>query len=169
MKMLRPIAHESWVRELPISRMVRPRHPAHRAKYLFWRIITPVHPKVRAVAERIGIRRERFVAPDSTGRQRFLIGMLAPGYTARDIAAHLIGQGYGNHFVAWQDDGQVLSLRLVEDFAHQYHLRVFEDGEIRGHYEYTPECYPIRHVRSIGQEDRREVFYKHLGRFIVRA
>ena len=157
------------MRELPHSRMVRPKRAAHRAKYLLWRVITPVHPKMRAVAERIGIRRERFVEPERSGRQRFLIGTVAPGYGARDIAERLIALGYGNHFVAWQDEGQVLSLRFVEDFTHQYHLRVFEDGEIRGHYEFTPECHPIRHVRSIGQEDRRTVFYEHLGRLIIPA
>lgn len=36
--------------------------------------------------------------------------------------------------------------------------RVFADGEVRGHYEYTPECAPLSHMKKIGMEDRRHEF-----------
>jgi hypothetical protein len=53
------------------------------------------------------------------------------------------------------------------DFKHQYHLRVFKDGEVRGHYEYTPECHPIWHLQKVGQEPRREELLGFLGDWIV--
>jgi hypothetical protein len=55
----------------------------------------------------------------------------------------------------------------VRDFRHQYHIRVFEDGEIRGHFEYTPECYPILHMKAVNQVDCRTEFMKVIGDRIV--
>ena len=81
--------------------------------------------------------------------------------------SHCILKGYGNHFVAWREKGEVVSLRYTTDFAYQYHLRVFEDGEVRGHFEYTPECYPISHMKMVGLEDRRHIFFEHLEDKIV--
>ena len=160
---------ESWLQELPAARMPKPQKAAHRAKYLLWRFITPVHPKMRRVAERAGLRSERFAQHERPGRQKFLLGTLAPGVSVRALVDHLVKLGYGNHFVAWHDAGQIVSLRLVEHFTHQYHVRIFNDGEVRGHYEFTPECHPLRHLVADKQEDRRDVFYEQLGSLIVRA
>lgn len=156
-----------WIKELPRSKIMYPHRPTQRAKYALWRIMTPITPVVRNAAERVGFRKRYVRHPQ--GRQNFLLGHIAPGISHRDIVEHLIGQGYGNHFLAWRDDGQVISLRLLENFVYQYHLRIFADGEVRGHYEFTPECYPLRHLRAVGQIDRREVFYRHLGNKIVRT
>ena len=102
------------------------------------------------------------------GKQRYHIGWLAPGKDLEKMKKHLHDEwGFGNHFIAWVDDGQVLSWRKLIDFKHQYHLRVFEDGEIRGHFEYTPEAHPIYHFKEIGEVDRREDFLKFLGEFAV--
>src|SRR3989344_3676516 len=80
------------------------------------------------------------------GRQKYHIGYLKPGKTLEELKNHLHDEwGFGNHFVAWSDDSQVLSWRKLADFYHQYHLRIFSDGEIRGHFEYTPEGHPIAH------------------------
>lgn len=160
---------ESWVKGLPASRMVYPRQLAERTKYAFWSLYTPIHPAVRNAAESIGIKRERFVVPEKKGRQRYLLGTIAPGQSVREFISHCVERGYGNHFVAWRDEGEIVSLRYVENFTHQYHLRIFQDGEVRGHYEYTPESYPIRHIRAVGQQDRRHVFYEHLGDRILRT
>jgi hypothetical protein len=102
------------------------------------------------------------------GRQPYHLGWLAPGKTLKDLEKHLHEKwGFGNHFVAWTDNGQVLSWRKLESFDYQYHLRVFKDGEIRGHYEYTPESKPVAHFTEIDEQARIEEFRKFLGNYIV--
>lgn len=102
------------------------------------------------------------------GRQPYHIGWLAPGKTLDELEKHLNKEwGFGNHFIAWSDNGQVLSWRKLESFDNQYHLRVFKDGEIRGHYEYTPESKPIEHFEEVKEEERLDDFKKFLGSYIV--
>jgi len=102
------------------------------------------------------------------GRQPYHIGWLAPGKTLEELEKHLNTEwGFGNHFVAWKDNGQVLSWRKLESFDYQYHLRIFKDGEMRGHYEYTPESKPLEHFVEIKEEAREEDFRKFLGNYIV--
>lgn len=102
------------------------------------------------------------------GRQPYHIGWLAPTKTLKELENHLHDHwGFGNHFVAWTDTGQVLSWRKLESFDLQYHIRIFEDGEIRGHHEYTPESKPIEHFVEINEEERMEDFKKFLGEFMV--
>lgn len=140
--------------------MVYPERLHHRIKYYFWLAYTPYHPLVRDGALRLRLIRRR-------GRQPFLLGTIAPGVSIEEFVRFLIEKGYAYHRVAWEDDGELVSLRYVEDFAYQYHIRVFEDGEVRGHYEYTPECYPLKHLREIGQEDRRERFLALFGTMLI--
>lgn len=102
------------------------------------------------------------------GRQRYHIGYLAKGKTLAELKRHLHTKwGFGNHFVAWPDEGQVLSWRKLADFQDQYHLRVFEDGEIRGHYEYTPEAHPIDHFEEKNETFHKKQFLKFLGEFVT--
>jgi hypothetical protein len=152
-----------WARFLPRSRMVYPNTWRKRLKYAFWRFYTPFHPYLRDAALAVGI------VWQTPGRQKFLLGTIAPGYTLQDVTQHFIDRGYANHFVAWEDEDEVLSLRHVENFEYQYHIRIFKDGEIRGHYEYTPECHPMWHMQEVGLEDRREHFYTLLGEKITPA
>ncbi len=149
-----------WVHELPSSRMVFPETFWQRAKYMFWRFYTPYHPLVRDTALALGIVHH-------AGRQHYLIGRIAPEHTLQGVIAFLISQGFANHFIAWKDDGEVVSLRFVADFSHQYHIRLFIDGEVRAHYEYTPECRPIYHLTEVGQESRREFFTDLLKGIII--
>lgn len=101
-------------------------------------------------------------------RQKYHLGWLAPGKTLASLEKHLHEEyGFGNHFVAWSDEGQVLSWRKLVDFDHQYHLRVFCDGEIRGHYEYTPESKPIDHFTEVNEQPRLKDFHAFLGSFMV--
>ncbi len=101
------------------------------------------------------------------GRQPYHIGWLAKGKTLEDLEKHLHENwGFGNHFVAWEDNGQVLSWRKLESFQKQWHLRIFSDGEIRGHYEWTPEDKPVEHFIEIGEEERHEDFKKFLGEYL---
>ncbi|MCX6757387.1 MAG: hypothetical protein NTZ44_00685 [Candidatus Nomurabacteria bacterium] len=102
------------------------------------------------------------------GRQKYHIGWLAHGRTLEELKKHLHQKwGFGNHFVAWTDDGQVLSWRKLLDFQDQYHLRVFSDGEIRGHYELTPEAHPIAHFEEKGETHCQKEFVKFLGDFVT--
>lgn len=104
------------------------------------------------------------------GRQRYHIGWLAEGKTLEQLKQHLHGKwGFGNHFVAWPDEGQVLSWRKLENFQLQYHLRVFQDGEIRGHHEYTPEAHPVAHFDEKGEDFHRKEFLKFLGEFVTQT
>ena len=103
------------------------------------------------------------------GRQPYHIGWLAPGKTLEELEKHLHNEwGFGNHFIAWKDNGQILSWRKLESFDEQYHLRVFKDGEIRGHYEYTPESKPVAHFTEINEQERPDEFKKFLGNYIVK-
>ena len=103
-------------------------------------------------------------------RQPFHLGYLAPGKTIEDLKNRLSKEhGFGNHFVAWTDPEQVLSWRKLESFKYQYHIRVFSDGEIRGHHELTPEAAPLRHLIALGEQPRSEDFSRFLGDVMTKA
>ncbi len=138
--------------------MVFPDRLNNRAKYFFWRVYTNFHPYVRDVATVLGIIRHG-------GRQPFLLGSIKK-YSSKTFIEHLIKIGYGNNFVAWHDDDEIVSLRLTDGFLRQYHVRIFADGAVHGHYEYTPEAYPIRHINQIGFEDRKNDFFEQFGDMI---
>lgn len=133
-----------------------------RIKNFIWHKIYFVFPRVQRA-----LLRSHVVWHDK-GRQHFHIGWLAPHKSLKDLENHLHKKwGFGNHFVAWTDDGQVLSWRKLVDFDHQYHIRVFSDGEIRGHYEYTPESKPIAHFTEVDEEAKRKEFHKFLDGYVV--
>lgn len=152
----------TWKESLPSSRIVRPESGMDLFKYIIWRCYTPFHPFVRDLLLAVGVL-------SHSGRQPFLIGKIAQGVSIQDFVAFLIERGYGNHFIAWRDDGEILGLRFVESFKHQYHIRIFNDGEVRGHYEYTPEYRPILHFKAVGREDCRESFLAMLGDKVIPA
>ena len=149
-----------WEETLPRSEMVYPSQIFDRIKYRFWRMYTPFHPIVRDFALSLGV-------VSHSGRQDYLIGKVVIGKPLEDLVHFLISKGYGNHFIAWRDDGELLSLRYSVDFKYQYHIRIFEDGEIRAHFEYTPECYPLFHLWAVNQKDCRREFHKLLKGKIV--
>ncbi len=149
------------VKEIPHARMAFPSSTADRVKYLIWRFYTPFHPLVRDASLAVGIVKH-------SGRQPFILGHIAPQYTIEEVVMHLVRKhGFGNHFIAWNDEGEAVSLRRVVGFRYQYHVRIFTDGEIRGHFEYTPEYRPIQHMQEKGFEDRREEFLAFLGERII--
>ncbi len=142
--------------------MVYPRSLGDRLKYLFWRIATPLHPLVRDILVRAGFLTHQ-------GRQPYLIGFVSPHLSVSLFIEKLISLGYGNHFVAWHDSEEIVSLRMTDGFKKQYHLRVFEDGAVHGHYEYTPEAHPFIHINQIGFEDKRDFFLAQFGDLIIPA
>lgn len=152
----------TWIDDLPRSRMMYPDSPLDQIKYWFWQIYTPLHPYVRDLALMLGLVRHE-------GRQDFLIGTLDPSRSLREFVSYLIDQGFGNHFIAWRDTDEVVSLRRTDGFRFQYHLRIFADGEVRCHYEYTPEYRPIRHLIRVGFEERAAEFRAMLEGWVVPA
>ncbi len=133
-----------------------------KLKQKIWRNIYNVFPKIQK-----GLLKTGIVWHDQE-RQKYHIGWVAEGKTLEDLKKHLHEKwGFGNHFVAWTDPGQVLSWRKLANFREQYHLRVFEDGEIRGHFEYTPEAHPFDHFKEKGETEHKEDFLKFLSEFVV--
>jgi len=130
-----------------------------KCKKRLWRTITPVFPYVRDGLLKLGIIYHN-------GRQPYPIGWIREGRTIRELIEHLTKKGFSNHFVAWVDDGEAISLRRLANFHWQYHLRIFNDGEIRAHYEMTPEAHPISHFKGVDMEPRRKEFLKSLEGWI---
>ncbi|MEK7588373.1 MAG: hypothetical protein AAB438_00990 [Patescibacteria group bacterium] len=133
-----------------------------KLKKRMWHFIYKIFTRTQQSLLKIGlIRHEK-------GRQPYHIGWLTPGRTLEELKNHLHAEwGFGNHFVAWIDDGQVLSWRKLLNFNDQYHLRVFRDGEIRGHFEFTPEGHPLDHFIEKGEREAKEEFLRFLGDFVV--
>lgn len=151
-----------WIKNLPHSRVPYPATVWNRVKYGLWRAYTPVHPFFRDSATVLGVARH-------SGRTKYLLGKIVPGVSFQEMISHLVSQGFGNHFIAWRDEGEIVSLRYVENQTHQYHIRIFIDREIRGHYEFTPETKPLCHLREDGIEPRREMFLNLLRNWIIEA
>ena len=141
---------------IPDSVLPYPEGFFDRLKYFAWKAISPGYEFGRNVLLKL-----HFIHHE--GRQHFVIGKMASGVTLQAFLKYLHSQGFANHFIAWKDDGQIVSVRKLVNFDWQYHLRIFNDGEVRGHYECTPEAHPQRHLKEIGLEARREDFLKILG------
>lgn len=121
-----------------------------------WRVLYGIFPRIE----------RKFLFLHDGGRQKYHIGWLSPGHTLAGLKKHLADEwGFGNHFVAWEDKDQVLSWRKLTSFEEQYHVRVYTDGEIRGHYEYTPEAAPLKHFFEQGETEKKDDFLKFLGEF----
>ena len=156
-----------WARTLPYSRILYPDALHDQVKYYTWLLLTPIHPYVRDTLDYLGVLERMYAQFRPNGRQNFLLGRLAPSETLQSLTLYLVEQGYANHFIALKDRGEVVSLRYTPSFKYQYHIRLFEDGEVRAHYEYTPECHPLWHDREVNFEDRREEFLALLGDKII--
>lgn len=151
---------EDWIDDLPRSRMAYPDAIHDRLKYWLWWVYTPFHPYVRDISTAVGI-------VNHEGRQEFLIGTVHPERSVRELVAFLVEQGFGNHFIAWKDTDELVSLRRTDGFRYQYHLRIFKDGEVRCHYEYTPEYRPLQHLIQVGFQDRSSEFRELLQDWVL--
>ena len=131
-----------------------------KTKQKIWRHIYKHFPAIQKFFLKLGFHKK--------GRQKYHIGWLAPGKTLEELKKYLHEEwGFGNHFIAWTDDDQVLSWRKLVDFQDQYHLRIYKDGEICGHFEFTPEAHPIEHMEEKGEQERKMDFLKFLGEFVI--
>jgi len=102
-----------------------------------------------------------------TGRQNFRIGFVKKGVKKNDIKKILGFNGFETSICSWIDDGEVLSMRKRTKRGRQYHVRFFSDGEIRGHYEYSPEGAPVFHLLSRFMRSGRRYFCKILKKVLV--
>ena len=103
------------------------------------------------------------------GRQKFHLGWLRSGRTPDEFMHYLQDVGFGNHTLAWVDEDEYFGIRILdkENDDFQYHIRLYKDGEIKGHYEYTAEADWYKHFQEIEMEERREEFLKFLGDWVV--
>tara|TARA_B100000508_G_scaffold60333_1_gene47280 strand:+ start:321938 stop:322354 length:417 start_codon:yes stop_codon:yes gene_type:complete len=115
--------------------------------------IRPVFPFFQWLVVTLGIIK----APP---RQEFLLGKLRENLSFDEVHKLLRKEGFYTNRIAFIDPGQVLSMRRLDEEKPdwQYHIRIFEDGEIRGHYEKTPEDHPFEHLNNVGFENRANMF-----------
>lgn len=132
-----------------------------KIKKIAWVFILPLHDTLRDFLLYLNIIKY-------VGRQDYFIGWLHPDHNIEDFILHLKLQGFDDkHFASWTDKGELIDLRLLESFDFQYHVRIFHDREIRGHYEITPESHPIQHLMDKYTEPRMEKFMEWMGQWIT--
>ena len=131
----------------------------NKLKYAFWRVYTPYHPAVRDLAVKLGIVHHE-------GRQEWLIGTVSPHSSRYKSLLITCSSTALATILSRGRQGQLVSLRHADNFFYQYHLRVFEDREVRAHYEYTPES-PILHVKKYHIEPKRDYFLNVLKDTVV--
>lgn len=158
----------AWLRTIPYSTIDYPDSATRLLRSGFWQVYMPLHYLLRNSLFNVF----------EHGKPKDFLGKIAPHSSIRELVEFLVEQGYGNHFVAWKFKGEVISLRYVENFSHQYHIRVFEDGSVCGHYEHTPESHPFLHtkrffymklgIKEIGIENRSQYFYDLLGDILIK-
>ncbi len=117
-----------------------------------------VWPPCIRTAERLGFH---------NFRQKYLLGRLNVNYNKESLEHTLRGEGFERAIIAWRDPGEVLSMRKIHNSIFQYHIRLFIDGEIRAHYEYSPESHPISHFFEARFEPETEFFTKLLGNYLI--
>jgi len=123
-----------------------------------WHIAYAIQPPIRKVLQATGSHKKR---------GEYLLGLLnTEKYTLADFNAYLISIGFERTKLAWKEPGEILSLRRVDGLKFQWHIRVFDDGEVRGHYELSPESSPIKHLRNKVFNDDKEFLHSLLGEYI---
>lgn len=115
-------------------------------KKFLWKLIEPLFPTLRDLWMGLG-----FMKHDT--RQPYHYGWLKDGLNELDGRRFLQAHGFENDYIAWIDPDEVINMRRIYNTIYQYHVRLFSDGEIRGHLEYTGESHPFKHLFDIGLSD----------------
>jgi hypothetical protein len=100
-------------------------------------------------------------------RQNYLLGHLNANFNKESFEKTLKENGFEKAVIAWRDPGEVLSMRKIDKEIYQYHVRLFIDGEIRAHYEYSPESHPLDHIFEAFFNPETEYFKKLLGKYLI--
>lgn len=125
---------------------------------LFWQTAYAFYPPLLRVLERLRIHTEI---------QPFLFGHLHPDKDLKALRRHLKRYGYEDAILAWKDPGEIMSMRRLDGPDFQYHLRLFANGELRGHYEPSSEGNPVGHVFMTTFETGWKEFGPLLKGFLV--
>jgi hypothetical protein len=127
-------------------------------KNWYWKLIYSSYPLFLRVLEKAKIHNHR---------QEFLIGNFNNQYAVAELEEYLKEMDYDHGPLSWRDPGEILNLRKLEGDLYQYHIRVFDDGEVRAHFEYASEARPLEHVLESYFEPRHEYFQQLLGDFLA--
>tara|TARA_Y100000310_G_scaffold345750_1_gene469249 strand:- start:4244 stop:4654 length:411 start_codon:yes stop_codon:yes gene_type:complete len=100
-----------------------------------------------------------------SGRQDFHLGYLKKGFQSK-LKSHLSKNKFEKSYFSWIDDGEILSLRKLDNKGCQYHIRLFNDREIRVHYEFAPDGHPIKHLREDCFKPKRNHFSSLIKGFL---
>jgi len=78
----------------------------------------------------------------NVGRQRYPLGTV-PAVNLYPLWSYFIySLSYQDNYLAYVDKDEYFSIRALREYnslQYQIHLRGYTDGEIRGHFEITPE------------------------------
>lgn len=138
-------------------------------QFLFQLLVEPFFPFIQWFGRITGIAKEAKTLEGENRRQPYLVGRLLPGTRVEDAEALLKSKGFYMHRAAYADPGQVVSMRKLDDEnpKRQYHIRIFSDSEVRGHYEWTPEDNFIAHMNETVRDERHDDFMRFVGSLIV--
>lgn len=102
------------------------------------------------------------------GRRPYHVGWLAPDKSLDDLKLFLHNQwGFGRNIMHVDEPGLVLSWQKVTPDHGSYNIRVYSDGEIRGHYEVIPETGVLERKEDKGEAETKEEFLRFLDGFSV--
>ena len=102
-----------------------------------WPIAYCIWPPILRRLEKLGIHK---------GRQNYHLGYIKKDCSIEDVKTFLKKQGFEPATLAWKDSDEVLSMRKPHNKQFQYHIRAYNDKEMRGHYEYSSEGNPFKHI-----------------------
>lgn len=99
------------------------------------------------------------------GRQKFLIGTIPKAALDAFHVLMIDEHYYHDNPLAYVDDGEAVNvrrLRMNNGKWYQAHVRAFEDGEIRAHYEIAPEQDPVAHFKGTTADRLPAVLFEEL-------
>jgi hypothetical protein len=133
-------------------------------RQFIWAFLKPFWPFFRWTSIKMGFVTQ---IPE---RQRFHLGYLKKGISFGEFAAFLKKNEFEFQRMAFIDPDEFFGMRRLDDKdpTYQYHVRAYKDMEIRGHYERTPEDFPIDHLNEVGLVDRADEFFSYFGDFVER-
>lgn len=126
--------------------------PWETIKNIFWGALEPLFPTLRDIWIWCG-----FMTPPP--RQNFHYGYVKKDIRISDVRELLNKNGFSHDYIAWVDPGEVLNMRKVVDIIFQYHVRLFNDGEVRAHHEYTGESHCFKHLFEKGMTKGEDYLY----------